>query len=115
MSDIHTALDNARDPLEATSASKMNTTLDQHQLEMRIALRHGASALQQMREAHERAVQEIARYEAHFNDATGLDEKANVLNWALTYVCTSVMPNACVNLVADAQAELRALAKLGAS
>ena len=89
----------------------MNTEINGVDLETHLALRNGAEALQCMREAIERAAQEIARYEAHFQNADGLDQKAKVLNWAINHVCTSIMGNARIDLAAGAQAELHALAK----
>ncbi len=62
-----------------------------------------------MREAIERAAQEIARYEVQFQEATDLGQKAKVLNWAINHLCTSIMPNARIDLAAGAQAELHAL------
>ena len=89
----------------------MNTEINQLDLETRFALRNGADALQCMREAIERAAQEIARYEEQFQNADGLDQKAKVLNWAINHVCTSIMGNARIDLAAGAQAGLHALAK----
>lgn len=79
-------------------------------LETRIALHHGVNALQCMREALERASQEIARYEGQFAEADDLDKKARVLNRAINFLCTGVMNNARIDLAADAQAELGAIA-----
>lgn len=89
----------------------MNTNINGLDLETHLALRNGAEALHCMREAIERAAQEIARYEAHFQNADDLDQKAKVLNWAINHVCSSIMGNARIDLAAGAQAELYALAK----
>ena len=86
------------------------TTKTAPDLETRIALRHGANALQCMREALERAAKEIARYEGQFAEADDLDKKAKALNRAINHLCTSVMNNARIDLAADAQAELCAIA-----
>ena len=87
------------------------TTKTDTDLETSIALRHGAQALRCMREALEYAAQEIARYEQQFEKADDLDMKAKTLNWAINYICTSVMNNARIELAAAAQAELHAIAK----
>ena len=87
----------------------MNTDINGLDLETHLALRNGADALQCMREAIERAAQEIARYEVQFQEATDLGQKAKVLNWAINHLCTSIMPNARIDLAAGAQAELHAL------
>lgn len=86
------------------------TTNTASDLETRIALHHGVNALQCMREALEHAAKEIARYEGQFEEADGLDKKARVLNRAINHLCTSVMNNARIDLAADAQAELNAIA-----
>jgi hypothetical protein len=79
-------------------------------LETRIALRHGADALTHMREAIERAAQELVRYEGQYHETDRLADKAKVLNWAIQHLCTSIMGNARIDLAADAQAQLHALA-----
>ena len=89
----------------------MNTDINGLDLETHLALRNGADALQYMREAIERAAQEIAHYEAQFQNADGLDQTAKVVNWAINHVCTSIMGNARIDLAAGAQAGLHALAK----
>ncbi len=88
----------------------MNTEINRLDLETHFALRNGAEALQCMRTAIERAAQEIARYEVQFQEAAGFDQKANVLNWAINHICTSIMGNARIDLAAGAQAELHAIA-----
>lgn len=87
----------------------MKTTINRRDLEMGLTLRKGAEALQHMREAIERTAQEIARYELQFQEAASFDEKAKVLNWAINHLCTSILPNARIDLAASAQAELHAL------
>ena len=79
------------------------------------AIRDGAEALQRAREALERAVEEIKRYEARYDDTrvetfgatSPMQAKADVLNWALGYIASSILGNARLDLIADAQAKLR--------
>ena len=78
-------------------------------LETRIALLHGAKALQCMRESLERAAKDIAHCEAQFLEADNLSRKAKVLNKAIIRMCTGVINNARIDLAADAQAELSAI------
>lgn len=89
----------------------MITDIDSNHFETHVALRNGASALREMRLALEYAAQKLAEYEARFEGMEGLLDKAQVLNFALAHVCTGVMPNARIDLAANAQAELYALAK----
>ena len=86
------------------------TTKTAPDLETRIALRHGANALQCMREALERAAKDIACCEAQFVETDDLSRKAKVLNRAIIRICTGVINNARIDLAADAQAELSAVA-----
>lgn len=88
----------------------MNADTARPDLETRIALRHGASALAHMREALEAAALAISRYEEQYREAADLGQNAKVLNWAINHICTSIMPNARIDLAAGAQAELHAIA-----
>lgn len=85
------------------------TTRQAPDLDTRIAMRHGAYALQCMREALERAAKEIAHCEAQFLEADDLGRKAKVLNKAIIRMCTGVINNARIDLAADARAELSAI------
>ncbi|TXI47130.1 MAG: hypothetical protein E6Q50_14450 [Lysobacter sp.] len=89
----------------------MNTDTSRPDLETRNALRHGASALAHMREALEAAALAISRYEEQYREAADLGQNTKVLNWAINHVCTSVLGNVRIDLAADAQAELNAIAK----
>ena len=89
----------------------MTTDIDPRQFENRVASRNGASALREMRLALEYAAQKLLEYEARYEGMEGLLDKAQVLNCAVAYLCTGVMPNARIDLAASAQAELYALGK----
>lgn len=89
----------------------MTIEIDPIQFETRVASRNGASALREMRLALEYAAQKLVEYEARYEGMEGLLDKAQVLNCAVAHICTGVMPNARIDLVANAQAELYALAK----
>jgi hypothetical protein len=89
----------------------MNTDTDHPDLETRIALRLAADALRCMRESLERAANEIEHFEAQFQKVDSLSRKAKILNAAIIRMCTGVINNARIDLAADAQAELRAIAE----
>ncbi len=89
----------------------MNMMIDEHELERRIAIQKGTDALKQLRAAFDRASRDLAQYEARYEQADALQDKAQVLNWALNLVSTGVLPNARLDLIACAQAELYAIAK----
>jgi uncharacterized protein (DUF58 family) len=89
----------------------MNMMIDEHELERRIAIQKGTDALKQLRAAFDRASRDLAQYEARYEQADALQDKAQVLNWALNLVSTGVLPNARLDLTACAQAELHAIAR----
>ena len=91
----------------------MNTMIDERELERRIAIQKGTDALKQLRAAFDRASQDLAAYESRYQQADTLQDKAQVLNWALNLVSTGVLPNARLDLTACAQAELHAIVKRG--
>jgi hypothetical protein len=57
----------------------------------------------------QRSMNEIQRYRERIQEASTDKERAQVLNWAVNYLVSSIMPNLRVDLLADSQAELRAL------
>ena len=58
----------------------------------------------------QRSMYEIERYQERMQDANSDKERAQVINWAVNYLVCNIMPNLRVDLLADSQAELRALA-----
>ena len=58
----------------------------------------------------QRSMHEIERYQERMQDAKTDKERAQVINWAVNYLVCNIMPNLRVDLLADSQAELRALA-----
>lgn len=82
------------------------------------AITAGREALQHAREVLERAAEEIKRYEARydgtrtetFGATDPLSNRADVLNWALGYIASSILGNARLDLIADAQSKLRVCA-----
>lgn len=58
----------------------------------------------------QRSMDEIERYQERMQDCKSDSERAQVINWAVNYLVCNIMPNLRVDLLADSQAELRALA-----
>lgn len=79
-------------------------------LDIRIAIERGGESLELIRKALLRGAQEIERYEAQYMDTSDLAELARILNRAIGHACSSILPNARIELAADAQAELQAIA-----
>jgi len=59
-----------------------------------------------------RALEEINKYQRSFTDETDPARKAEVLNWTINYLVTGILPNLRVDLLASAQANLKAVATL---
>ena len=57
-----------------------------------------------------RSMYEIERYQERLQDCKTDKERAQVVNWAVNYLVCNIMPNLRVDLLADSQAELCALA-----
>lgn len=58
----------------------------------------------------QRSMYEIERYQERMQDVKTDKERAQVINWAVNYLVCNIMPNLRVDLLADSQAELGALA-----
>ena len=57
-----------------------------------------------------RSIDEINRYQERLLDCKTDVERSQVINWAVNYLVCSITPNLRIDLLADSQAELRALA-----
>ena len=67
-----------------------------------VAPKYAANVLQ-------RSVDEMDRYQDRFQDCKTDAERAQVMNWAVNYLVCNIAPNLRIDLLADSQAELRAL------
>ena len=72
----------------------------------RYAETSGRDALANARATMQRALEELDRYIARYDEAESLKDKANVLNWTLSHLATYVPNNVRLDLIAGAQAEL---------
>ena len=59
-----------------------------------------------------RALEEINKYQRTFNDETDPSRRADVLNWTIDYLITGILPNLRIDLLASAQANLKAIAAI---
>lgn len=57
-----------------------------------------------------RALEEVGSYQKTFVEESDLSRKADILNWTLNYLVTGILPNLRIDLLAHAQANLKALA-----
>jgi hypothetical protein len=58
----------------------------------------------------QRSIDEIIRYQERLLVCKTDVERSQVINWAVNYLVCSITPNLRIDLLADSQAELRALA-----
>jgi chlorite dismutase len=70
------------------------------------AQRNAREALAQARSTLERALRELDHYTSRFDGAESLRDKADVMNWTLNALASSILPNLRLDLIASAQAEL---------
>ncbi len=87
----------------------MNAPFDDHAFVTRRAVCQGEDALANIKQALDFATREIVRSQERYPDAT-LEEKARIVNHALSTICTWATVNARLGLAADAQAALYAAA-----
>lgn len=57
-----------------------------------------------------RALEEVGSYQKTFVEESDLSRKADILNWTLNYLVTGILANLRIDLLAHAQANLKALA-----
>ena len=67
---------------------------------------NGREARANARATMQRALEELDRYIARYEEAESLKDKANVRNWTLSHLATYVPNNVRLDLIAGAQAEL---------
>ena len=63
----------------------------------------GRDALANARATMQRALEELDRYIARYDEAESLKDKANVLNWTLSHLATYVPNNVRLDLIAGAK------------
>jgi len=75
-------------------------------------VRHNAAQrLQTVIETLEMSIHEIERYQAKLNDAACDTERAELMNWTVQFLVCYAVPNMRIDLLADSQFELKALAQ----
>ena len=92
----------------------MNTQINNAEIQAIIANQYredGRKALLTARGALERAMQEMDRYLDRYEKAENTHEMADNLNWAINHLASSILPNARLDMLALAQAQLATLKK----
>lgn len=89
--------------------TEATSTATYREVERQIATAKGSAALETALDALRRAMREIQKYRDDYNDATHPAQKAERLNWAINHLATSVLNNARLDMLANAQAALASL------
>ncbi len=79
---------------------------------LNLAENRATEALETARGALERALQEVQTYQAKLTGAQTAEQKADIVNWTINYLASSIYPNLRLDQLAAAQAELKACSKL---
>lgn len=70
-----------------------------------------AQRLKTVIQALEMSIHEIERYQAKLHEASSDAERAQIINWTVHYLVCYAVPNMRIDLLADSQFELNALAQ----
>jgi hypothetical protein len=74
-------------------------------------VKQAAERLQDAVNTLQRCMCEVERYGERLSEASTDRERAQVVNWAINYLVCSITPNLRIDLLADSQAQLAALAQ----
>ena len=86
-------------------------TLDLDTLMRQMAEQKARDALLTARSTLERSLRELDQYIERLDADETLQEKSQVMNWALNALACNITPNLRLDLIANAQAELASVAK----
>ena len=86
-------------------------TLDLDTLMRQMTEQKAKDALLTARSTLERNLRELDHYIERLDTAETLQDKSQVMNWALNALACNITPNLRLDLIANAQAELASVAK----
>ena len=78
----------------------------EHEFVAEMTRQKARESLVNARNTLERALQEMDRYIAQFDDAATDRDRAKVLNWSINHLVCNIQPNLRIDLLADGQSEL---------
>ena len=78
----------------------------EHEIVAEMTRKNARESLVNARNTLERALQEMGRYIAQFDDAATDRDRAKVLNWSINHLVCNIQPNLRIDLLADSQSEL---------
>ena len=81
-----------------------------HEIQRQYAVTQAKDRLQDAVNTLQRSMYELEVYIERFDQAETERERSQVVNWAVNYLVCSITPNLRIDLLADSQAQLAALA-----
>jgi hypothetical protein len=84
---------------------------DFHAAQGQYVVKQAAERLQDAVNTLQRCMFEVERYGERYSEADTDRERAQVVNWVINYLVCSITPNLRIDLLADSQAQLAALAQ----
>jgi len=81
-----------------------------HEIQKQYAVNQAKERLQDAVNTLQRSMYELEVYIERFDEAETERERSQVVNWAVNYLVCSITPNLRIDLLADSQAQLAALA-----
>ncbi len=81
-----------------------------HEIQRQYAVTQAKERLQDAVNTLQRSMYELEVYIERFEQADTERERSQVVNWAVNYLVCSITPNLRIDLLADSQAQLAALA-----
>jgi DNA-binding transcriptional regulator YbjK len=81
-----------------------------HEIQKQYAVTQAKERLQDAVNTLQRSMYELEVYIERFDQADTERERSQVVNWAVNYLVCSITPNLRIDLLADSQAQLAALA-----
>ncbi len=81
-----------------------------HEIQKQYAVNQAKERLQDAVNTLQRSMYELEVYIERFDQAETERERSQVVNWAVNYLVCSITPNLRIDLLADSQAQLAALA-----
>jgi len=81
-----------------------------HDIQKQYAVTQAKERLQDAVNTLQRSMYELEVYIERFDQADTERERSQVVNWAVNYLVCSITPNLRIDLLADSQAQLAALA-----
>ena len=85
-------------------------TKDKNTYQVALVVESAENRLNVVRLTLMRALEEVGKYQQTFTEESDLAKKADILNWTINYLITGIYPNLRIDLLATAQANLKAIA-----